>query len=126
VEASGRVRERGSKPAGRGITIVAPPLVAFAAAQLALWIAAAATGYRYLSAGSWARFDSTFYVTIAQTGYHLVPCTSVPGHFHPGAWCGNAGWFPGYPIVVSPFVHIGLPSVATALLVSLSASVSRR
>jgi hypothetical protein len=97
-----------------------PPLVVFAAAQLALLVAAHATGYRYLSSVTWARFDSGFYAEISQAGYSLGPCVGIPGHSHPGAWCGSAGWFPGYPVVVSPFVQLGLSPLATALIVSLA------
>ena len=54
--------------------------------------------------GMWARFDSTRYLEIANSGYSL-------------GYMGPAGWFPGYPVLVRLFHWWGdvLPS---ALLVS--------
>src|SRR5438105_10872281 len=93
------------------------PLLAFAAVQAALAIAAQATGYRYFSAVSWSRFDSGFYASIARAGYSLGPCVGLLKHS--GGMCGNSGWLPAYPLTVSPFIQIGLPPLSTALFVSL-------
>jgi len=37
--------------------------------------------------------DSGLYLDIARHGYTLFRCTPP----NRGDWCGNAGWFPGYP-----------------------------
>jgi hypothetical protein len=99
------------------LRLFGPPLVAFGAAQFALWVATRASGYRFFSSVSWNRFDSDFYVSIAQAGYSVAPCGPTRP---PGTWCGNSGWFPGYPLVTSLPVQLGAPARPAALLVSLA------
>jgi hypothetical protein len=99
------------------LQLLVPPLAAFGAAQLALWIAARVEGYPFLSATSWNRFDSDYYVSIAQAGYSLAPCG--PRH-PPGTWCGNSAWFPGYPVLTSLPVQLGAAARPAALVVSLA------
>jgi hypothetical protein len=93
-----------------------PPLAAFAGALVITLLVAVAAGFHPLAAATWSRFDSNFYLMIASSGYHLLPC-QVPGQAH--AWCGNPGWFPGYPAVLAPLFDLGLPHKGTAVVISL-------
>jgi hypothetical protein len=90
-----------------------PPITAFALATLALWVTTKAQGAPFSSSSSWFRWDSGFYTQIASSGYRIYPC---PGS--PGAWCGNAGWFPGYPALLGLFDLLGAPQTGTAVLIS--------
>lgn len=76
-----------------------PPLLAYALAQLLLSLAAARAGLDPLRAASWCQGDSGHYLTIAVSGYELFPCPE-PERAAAGQWCGNAGWLPGYPLVL--------------------------
>jgi hypothetical protein len=97
--------------------LLAPPLIAFVAAQCALIIAAGVAGYPAFDARTWSRFDSAYYVSIAQAGYSVAPCG--PDRTA-GTWCGNSGWFPGYPVATSFAVQLGAPVRPAALFVSLA------
>lgn len=68
---------------------------------------------------SWARYDSTWYMYIAQHGFVAVwHCGghSIPPHLPPGNYlCGTVAWFPGYGMatrVVSWLPAISLPVAA--------------
>lgn len=101
-----------------GLRLFGPPLVAFVAAQCALVIAAGVAGYpAFRPTTSWSRFDSAYYVSIAQAGYSVAPCGPARP---PGTWCGNAGWFPGYPLLTSFPVQLGAPVRPAAWYVSLA------
>lgn len=51
------------------------------------------------------KWDINHYKTITTAGYHAKPChMNWP---HPRIWmCGNAGWFPGWPLMVKPLYHL--------------------
>jgi hypothetical protein len=101
-----------------GLRLFGPPLVAFVAAQCALVIAAGIAGYPAFSpTTSWSRFDSAYYTSIAQAGYSVAPCGPARP---PGTWCGNAGWFPGYPLLTSFPVQLGAPVRPAEWYVSLA------
>jgi hypothetical protein len=74
-----------------------PPLVAFLCEELVLLGAAWAAGVDPFSSASLARWDSEHYLSIAEHGYTLFRC---PPPYPAGAWCGNSGWFPLYPLLV--------------------------
>ncbi len=77
-----------------------PPFFAFLLQRLLLSLVAVASGFPPLAPATWMRWDSDFYVDIANHGYsaltHCTPDTLYP----PQAWCGSAGWFPGYPLLI--------------------------
>ena len=98
------------------LRLLGPPLLAFVAAQGTLWIAARAAGYAFFKVVTWSRFDSGYYISIAQAGYSVAPCGPARP---PGTWCGNSGWFPGYPLLTSFFVQVGASARPAALFVSL-------
>jgi hypothetical protein len=84
-------------------------LTAFGAVAALAWH----FGYSPLDSRSWSRWDSGHYERIARGGYDLYPC-----HSFPGKWCGEAGWFPGYPWLVGALHLLGLPLRGTAVAVS--------
>jgi hypothetical protein len=111
-------RARWSPRAAVGLRLLGPPLAAFLAAQSALVIAAGIAGYPAFSpTTSWSRFDSAYYTSIAQAGYSVAPCGPARP---PGTWCGNAGWFPGYPLLTSFPVQLGAPVRPAEWYVSLA------
>ena len=73
---------------------MAPPLAAFAVARGLLWAASASTGRGWPGAADLSRHDTFLYLGIAKHGYTLFTCP------RPGGWCGNAGWFPLFPLLV--------------------------
>jgi hypothetical protein len=73
-------------------------------------------------------WDVEHYLSISERGYEVFPCT--PGVNGPaGAICGNSGWFPMWPIVVSvirpilsgssQYTFIGLSFLFTLLFFAL-------
>jgi hypothetical protein len=99
-----------------------PPALAFLFAR-ALLFAAGLRAFRaderdqIWSLESWVRWDARHYLDIAGDGYRLLSCASVAG-YAPQDWCGNTGWFPGYPALLKPLLTAGLPAPAAAALVS--------
>jgi hypothetical protein len=90
-----------SRPhAGAAVTVL-PPLVSFAIARIVVWGASASVGLGWPDARDLTRRDSNLYLSIAHHGYTLFPCDRV------GGWCGNAGWLPGYPLLVALPFHLG-------------------
>ena len=76
-----------------------------------MWTASASAGLGWPGARDLTRRDSLLYLSIAHRGYTLFRCDRA------GGWCGNAGWFPLYPVLVSPLIHLGISGpVAGALL----------
>jgi Gpi18-like mannosyltransferase len=82
-----------------------------------LLLAAIAGGAMFFDSASWTRWDAGIYMSIADHGYTLTHCRVSP-QYPPGSWCGSAGWFPGYPVLLAPLYSLGLPRVATAVFVS--------
>ena len=52
-----------------------------------------------LDLDTWTRWDQSHYLEIAASGYRAFPCTQESG-FNQGDWCGNASWFPFYPLLI--------------------------
>src|SRR4051812_13315161 len=91
------------------------PIAVFLAVGAILALAAHAPGENPLAARTWAHWDSGWYESIASHGYRIEPCPSRPGA---GALCGNAGWFPGYPLVIAALMRIGVPMPAGGVALS--------
>ena len=88
------------------------PFAAWVAALAGLVATAAATGHGPFDAGTWAHWDSAHYLAIARHGY---------SDFHPcegGHWCGDAAWFPGYPLLMAALHGVGLPLAGAAVALS--------
>jgi hypothetical protein len=79
--------------------------------------AAYAFGYDPFDSNSWSRWDSEHYLGIARDGYDLYRCP-LDYAPDPGGWCGDAGWFPGYPWLFGAAHRLGLPLQGTAVFVS--------
>ena len=47
-----------------------------------------------------AVWDICHYQSIAERGYEVYPCDPAV-HYPMGDICGNVGWFPGWPLVIS-------------------------
>lgn len=73
----------------------------------------------YFSAQNWVRWDSGHYLSIAEHGYEIMPCSQVPG-FAPDSpdTCGNTGWFPGYPLLIRALAWFTGDYVVTAGILS--------
>ncbi len=96
---------------------VAPPLVAFAASTASVALVAVVAGQDPWAAATWGRWDSGHYLAIAATGYKLFHCP--PGFAYPVTeWCGNVGWFPGYPWLLRGLARLGLALDAAGVLAS--------
>lgn len=99
-----------------------PPLLAFALARLVLF-GAGLRAFRgseraeRFTLEAWVRWDARHYLEIAREGYSLYSCALVPG-YAPQDWCGNAGWFPGYPLLLRVLDRLGIPLLAAAVLLS--------
>ena len=89
-----------------------PPLLAFVVARAVLWWASASVGLGWPNASDLARRDSLLYLSIADHGYTLFPCDRV------GGWCGNAGWLPAYPSLISVPLHLGISGAAAGAVLS--------
>lgn len=98
-----------------------PPALAFGFGRLVLFAAALRAfrrdGEALVSLEPWARWDSLHYLDIARDGYRLLSCAEVPG-YPPQDWCGNTGWFPGYPLLIRLLLRAGIPEVPAAVLIS--------
>jgi hypothetical protein len=85
------------------------------AALLAL--GAGRAGVSPTEASNYAHWDSAHYLSIAQSGYQLISCADV-ALYRPEDWCGNAGWFPGYPAAIRAVARLGPAPVLAGVLVS--------
>lgn len=95
-----------------------PPLAAFLAQRLATLLCGAIAGVDALRPAGWVRWDAAFYLDLAGGGYRPpFPCPPE-SHYPATAWCGNTGWFPGYPWLIWLVSEAGLALPAAALLAS--------
>jgi hypothetical protein len=100
----------------RESSALAVPFAIWLATVVAVTSLAAAYGYNPFHGSTWSRYDSVHYEEIARNGYELAHCP--PGVWKPGAWCGDAGWFPGYPWLVRPLHAMGLPLQGSAVAIA--------
>ena len=98
-----------------------PPLIALLAGWALLAIRSRQHGTALFNASTWARWDSGQYLRLARIGYFgSYHCKSgqVPPHPPPGPlFCGNTGWFPGYPAGTRGLVDVTALSVPVAGLI---------
>lgn len=76
------------------------PLLIWAFSWLMAGLAAGTVDVPWPDPASFHRKDSHLYLSIARDGYTLFPCQETIPKAPPNVWCGNAGWFPGYPCLV--------------------------
>jgi hypothetical protein len=85
-----------------------PPLAAFLLGRCVIVAASIHAGTGWPGSNDLAQGDAHNYLSIAQHGYSVYYCTtSCPPGLSTG-WWGNAGWFPLYPLLIAPFVHLGV------------------
>jgi hypothetical protein len=116
---SGRAPETGSSRARQLLV----PLLAFLLQRLVLAAAALASGHDPLAPSSYLRWDSVFYLDIAAHGYAPLVSCPAESHYPPSAWCGNAGWFPGFAWLLKPAALLDLSLPATAVAVCAAAQL---
>ncbi len=98
----------------------AAPALVFVLARLLLALARDRVGIGP-TADSWIHWDALLYLDIADRGYVLMPCGA---EYPPGSWCGNAGWFPGYPAVVQALTGLGVTPAVAAAAVSATCALA--
>ncbi|MFJ4776161.1 hypothetical protein [Streptomyces sp. NPDC088762] len=113
-----------ARPARRGRRRdVLPPVVAWLAANLLTWMVAkesvAGDGSKvaFWSTAGRHRWDSGHYLSIARTGYEMFRCRDRYANF-PDVMCGNAAWFPAYPMAVRAVSATGLSYEPAAVVVT--------
>jgi hypothetical protein len=92
-----------------------PPLAVWLLALGTLWLVASRAGFGPWHPATWARWDSALYQDIAKQGYTLFRCGKG---YPPGSWCGNAAWFPGYPLAARALALTGIPLLTAFVAVS--------
>ncbi len=91
-----------------------PPVLAWLISATVMVVTSAADGWPpFAATRTWTRWDSGFYLEIADGGYHLFRCP-----YRPGAWCGNSGWFPGYSWILAGLHWLSFPLAPAALALS--------
>ncbi len=83
-----------------------------------------------LKPDQWIRWDSFNYLWIVQSGNTFGRCGS-PGfpmsaleRYAHVKWCGNAGWLPGYPLVVKLVATVGIAPDTAGMLVAWLATAA--
>ncbi len=83
-------------------------LLAFLATQGILACILAYMDYSYFNNLNWIRADSGHYLAIAKKGYEFMSCSGIPGFGDDSIYfCGNTGWFPGYPYLIRLATYFG-------------------
>src|SRR5687768_13586343 len=76
-------------------------LAVFLLSQLLVAVVIYITGNNYFNSYNWLRWDSDHYLKIAEKGYEFFPCAGKFGNPDTSKdFCGNTGWFPGYPMLI--------------------------
>jgi hypothetical protein len=79
-------------------------------------LSAYAAGVAPLVPSTFGHADSGHYVSIARSGYEFFSC-AVMGN-DPSQWCGNSGWFPGYPLMIRIVAALTVDYSAAGVIVS--------
>jgi hypothetical protein len=82
-------------------------------------LAAYVSGVNPWAVESYTRADSAIYIDVASGGYRLVSCVDIPG-YDPHQWCGNAGWMPGFPLLIGLLAKCRMIPREAAFLISNS------
>jgi hypothetical protein len=99
-------------PGRRGYLL---PVGAWAAAALTVVCAAALDGHSPLKRATWMHWDAFQYLDQAAHGYTLFHCNLFGGLER---WCGNAGWFPGYPWLIRAASLAGVDGFPAAMVLA--------
>jgi hypothetical protein len=98
-----------------------PPLAALAGSQIFVCLVAWAAGASPFRLESGLKWDALRYLDIAARGYELHKCQPGAIDFPeppPDAWCGNAGWFPLYPLVMRALHFVGFPYAVAGFVIT--------
>lgn len=98
--------------------MLGPPVAVVILANLVWWLSAARHGFDFFQSGTWVRFDSLLYEDIAEHGYNLFSCARIH-RYTPADFCGNAGWFPGYPTLMWVCERLGLSGPTAGVIISV-------
>jgi Gpi18-like mannosyltransferase len=104
--------------AAKRILITLPvPILIFCLARAMILFIAADNGLDPLDVSQLARWDANHYLDIAEHGYslYLGPSFNGSGKI---VWNGNAGWMPGYPMVIRAVSFFGVPPLDAGAIVS--------
>ena len=118
------VRPMVRRPVWRGIVLTAS---AWLISRLVVTLAwGPARTLRSLDPVLWFHWDTFNYLSIAQTGTTFGRCgspgfpTSALERYAHVKWCGNAGWLPGFPLLVKLVTFSGLaPDTAGMIIAGL-------
>ena len=99
------------------------PVLVWALATGVFLTTSAVWGRSPFELSTWNHGDPVHYVDMARHGFTLFRC---PGYNTP-IWCGNAGWFPGYPwltrLLATPGLNAGFVALALTWAFSLATIV---
>lgn len=94
-----------------------PPVLAWLISATIMVVTSAADGYQpFAATGTWARWDSFLYLQVAEGGYQMFQCPERLGA--PVRWCGDSGWFPGYPWILAGLHWLSFPLAPAAVALS--------
>jgi hypothetical protein len=101
-----------------------PPLLAWLTATSVVLVTCAKDGYPpFAPVTTWERHDAIQYLRVAHLGYNLARCAQLHPPVAGATWCGDSGWFPLYPWILSGLHHLGLQTGPAALIISWLASL---
>ena len=94
-----------------------PPVLVWLISATVMVVTSAADGWPpFAATKTWTRWDANLYLQIASGGYHLFRCPARPGQAV--RWCGDSGWFPGYPWISAGLHWLSFPLAPAALALS--------
>jgi hypothetical protein len=100
-----------------GVGIV---LAVFLASRFLLGLPSSTARWTFWNGLDFQRWDSWNYLFIAYKGTTLHLCAGGEMNFGL-TWCGDAGWLPGYPVMVRMIQKLGFPMLTSAGIVTLAA-----
>jgi hypothetical protein len=94
--------------------------------QAYAWLMALLAGVAPFALGPGLKWDALRYLDIAARGYELYPCgdaTVIPfPHPAPDPWCGNAHWFPLYPLLIRALSLTGMSAPVAGYVLAQAAT----
>lgn len=90
------------------------PALVWAAAAGVFLTTCAVWGRSPFELSTWIHGDPVHYIVMARRGFTLFRC---PGYYS-FKWCGDAGWFPGYPWLTRLLATPGLDATGVAVALS--------
>lgn len=100
---------------GRHGLAIWPPVLVWLAGSAVVLITAKAAGYAPFAPENWTHWDSGLYLSQAREGVTLYRCARDSPFT---GWCGNAGWFPGYPLLIRGLMPFGLSAETAGLVLA--------